>query len=133
MCGIFALVKSDSAPVSNEELEAGINLLSHRGPDYQGSYCIDNIGIANCRLSIIDINPRSNQPMNYHHCWLSFNGAIYNYLELKKVLIELGYIFFTESDTEVVLASYLQWGYNCVDRFNGMWSFALFIRQKKII
>lgn len=85
------------------------------------------------RLSIIDLSPGGHQPMtngDQTH-WITYNGEIYNYLELRKELQMLGHSFYTESDTEVLLAAYKQWGKNCVLRFNGMWSFVIFDRHKQ--
>jgi len=84
------------------------------------------------RLSIIDLSAGGHQPMSdaAQEIWLTFNGEIYNYRELKKELQDLGHVFLTDSDTEVLIASYIAWGQDCVLRFNGMWSFVLFDRRK---
>ena len=112
--------------------------LSHRGPDDEG-YWIDshfkNIGLAQRRLSIIDLTSAGHQPMFYDNKNLAivFNGEIYNYLELRDELKSLGYKFKSQSDTEVILAAYKEWGIKCLERFNGMWAFALYDKKNKLI
>lgn len=86
------------------------------------------------RLAIIDLDPRSNQPLSAGGCTLVFNGEIYNYVELKRELEQLGHLFRTESDTEVLLKAYLAWGQSCVEKFEGMWAFALWdSRRRKLV
>jgi len=87
-----------------------------------------NVALAHRRLSIIDLSEKAHQPMcdNQGRYWIVFNGEIYNFKEIRKNLIDLGHYFSTESDTEVLLKSYIQWGKACVDYFNGMWAFAIF-------
>lgn len=90
------------------------------------------LGFGHRRLAILDLSPTGHQPMSSANgdYWITFNGEIYNYLELKSELLSLGHHFFSESDTEVIIAAYKQWGMDCVNRFNGMWSFCLFdVRQ----
>jgi asparagine synthase (glutamine-hydrolysing) len=94
------------------------------------------LGFGHRRLAIIDLSAGGHQPMclaNDSKLWITLNGEIYNYLELRAELIQLGHRFQTESDTEVVLASYKQWGKDCLSRFNGMWSFVIFDQQKNIL
>ncbi len=92
------------------------------------------LAFAHRRLSIIDLSSAGHQPMcdAEKNIWLTFNGEIYNYIELRKELLHLGHHFFSECDTEVVLQAYKQWGYSCVDKFNGMWSFCIYDAEKKI-
>ena len=87
------------------------------------------------RLSIVDLSINGHQPMslNDQSTWIIYNGEIYNYLELKNELISLGYTFKTKTDTEVILASYKEWGSNCVQKFNGMWAFAIADLKRNII
>ena len=94
-----------------------------------------NLVLCHRRLSIIDLSPNGHQPMTDDEMKLSitFNGEIYNYIELKSELEQLGYNFKTKSDTEVILKSYLQWGSDCVNHFNGMWAFALWDGNKSIL
>jgi asparagine synthase (glutamine-hydrolysing) len=86
------------------------------------------------RLSIIDLSEAGHQPMcsNDGKRWIVFNGEVYNYPELKKELHELGYTFLTECDTEVILTAYMQWGFDCVKKFNGMWSFCIYDQERQI-
>ncbi len=128
MCGIVGVVNFDKTiEVNKEGLKKAVNSIAHRGPDANGVAIINkNIGFGFVRLSIIDLSEESNQPFEYQNLTIIFNGEIFNYLELKKELVGKGYDFRTESDTEVILASYLEWGQNCVNKFNGMWAFAIF-------
>ncbi|MGE5403245.1 MAG: asparagine synthase (glutamine-hydrolyzing) [Candidatus Doudnabacteria bacterium] len=93
-----------------------------------------DIALAHRRLSIIDLTPSGHQPMSYddQRYWIVFNGEIYNYLELKTELENLGHRFVTNSDTEVILASYAQWGKECLHHFNGMWAFIIVDTHKGI-
>lgn len=135
MCGItgFALVNKDSHAF--ERLEASIASLAHRGPDGSGTYVRDGVHFGHTRLSIIDVRDVSNQPMLSDDGMLAlvFNGEIYNYLELRLDLEHLGAKFRTRSDTEVLLHAYAIWGESCVERMNGMWSFAIHDRQRGIV
>lgn len=104
--------------------------MGRRGPDacgvYKGSLGANKLCILHTRLSIIDLDERSNQPFAKDGCVLSYNGEIYNFIEVRDELTRLGYSFTTSSDTEVIIAAYREWGPGCVDRFEGMWSYALF-------
>jgi asparagine synthase (glutamine-hydrolysing) len=92
------------------------------------------LAFAHRRLAIIDLSETGHQPMCTEHTdlWITFNGEIYNYLELREELKQLGRRFVSESDTEVILQAYQQWGFECVNRFNGMWGFCIYDRTKKI-
>ena len=85
------------------------------------------------RLSIIDLSPLGHQPMSYQagRYWITYNGEIYNYIELRGELESLGHNFVSQSDTEVIMAAYAQWGVNCLHRFNGMWAFAIYDTQRQ--
>ena len=85
-----------------------------------------NICLIHSRLSIIDLHDRSNQPMKFKNYVLVFNGEIYNYVELKKILEKKNYKFETNSDTEVLIQAYKKWGTECVKKFDGMWSFCIY-------
>ena len=105
-----------------------MRLLFHRGPDNQSVHMVDeNLIFGHARLSIIDLNYKSNQPIESKDSILTFNGEIYNYIELKN---GLDYEFRTQGDTEVLLASYIKYGEKCVENFNGMFSFAIVDRGK---
>lgn len=94
-----------------------------------------NIGLGHRRLSILDLSPKGHQPMctNDERYWITFNGEIYNYIEIREKLIVLGYTFNTDTDTEVILASFQEWGIECQHLFNGMWAFAIYDRQEKTL
>ncbi len=124
MCGITGLWNRNREPLSPIQLEHFTDRLSHRGPDGNGFY-IDsdaNLGFGHRRLAIIDISEAGRQPMSYAdgRYWITFNGEIYNFLELRDELRGYGYTFATESDTEVILAAYDKWGVDCQSRFDGM-------------
>lgn len=112
-----------------------IDTIKHRGPDNQNVIGLktNTIWLGHTRLSIIDLNESSNQPMRYldGRFIITFNGEIYNYIELRNELLQYGYSFKTNSDTEVILASFVQWGIECLQRFNGMFAFILVDLEKK--
>lgn len=125
MCGIGCWVHKKKS-LEKSELSEFMEGIIHRGPDHQQIIQIgENVLLANNRLAIIDIDTRSNQPFIYKDFALSFNGAIYNYKEIKSDLEQKGHIFITESDTEVILHAYEEFGEDCVSRFNGMWAFVI--------
>lgn len=108
-----------------------IDIVSHRGPDGSGwqemPSPVGQVTIAHRRLSIIDIGPSGHQPMCYHErWWITYNGEIYNYIELRTELASAGWEFQTSSDTEVILAAYAKWGRDCLDRFVGMFAFVIY-------
>ena len=112
---------------------------SHRGPDdcgfvAQRTHSGWTVALSNRRLAIIDRSPAGHQPMALDdRLWLTFNGEIYNFIELRAELESLGRQFRTRSDTEVLLHAYDQWGERCLERLNGMWSFALWDRPRGIL
>ena len=109
------------------------NTIAHRGPDSDGVFVKNGLGLGFRRLSIIDLSTSANQPMlsENEDVVLVFNGEIYNYIEVKQGLMAKGYRFRTDSDTEVILNSYLEYGDACVNHFNGMWAFAIYDFRKK--
>ena len=130
MCGILGIIQTKP---KREVINRMISLLKHRGPDSKGVYLDKNIGLGHTRLSIIDLSKASNQPFfskNKRYI-LVFNGEIYNYIELKEILKKKGYNFKTTGDVEVLLNSFIEWGYNCVKKFNGMFAFAIWDKKKK--
>lgn len=128
VCGIAGLCNFDQTPVDRDILRSMNKCMAHRGPDAFGERIIGNVGIANRRLSIIDLSDSANQPIEDKGSRVSitYNGEIYNFLELRNELASKGYKFTTDSDTEVVLKSYLEWGEKCVNKFNGMFGFAIY-------
>lgn len=135
MCGIVAVIgrKRQQAPL--HAVEAASASLQHRGPDDQGTYGDQHVAFGFRRLSIIDTSLGGHQPMSSGDglCTVVFNGEIYNYVELRTELMALGHHFRSTSDTEVLLAAYLQWGVDCVHRFNGMWAFLIHDRRTNIV
>ena len=151
MCGItgaFAVGSSSNFdPVSILKMT---DVIKHRGPDDYG-YFIANSSYTTCksghltqkdlaelkpywevvfghrRLAIIDLSEKGRQPMcdSDRNFWITYNGEVYNYLELKKELLQKGYKFSSDTDTEVILNAYKEWGKECVKRFNVMWAFAI--------
>lgn len=133
MCGIAGVFNFDSDnKIDVHRLKKMTDVIAYRGPDGEGHYVKNNIGLGHRRLSIIDLTT-GNQPMysNDKSVVLAYNGEIYNYIELKEELIHLGYQFRTSSDTEVIIKAYEHWGIDCQNRFNGMWAFALWDDKSK--
>ncbi|MDO3695128.1 asparagine synthase (glutamine-hydrolyzing) [Wenyingzhuangia sp. chi5] len=130
MCGIAGIIGTDA---SQKCLDSMLQKQQHRGPDYMGSWKDSNTFLGHNRLSIIDLSANSNQPFesNCGNYVLVFNGEIYNYIELKKELSF--YNFKTSSDSEVLLASYIKWGKDCLHKFNGMFSFAIWHKNDQTL
>ena len=126
MCGLFGIINTDNSDVKEEVLWTCLKAISHRGPDHSQVWSDKFVGLAHQRLSIIDPSEVSNQPLIYKSLRIIFNGAIYNYIELREELEAVGYTFKTSSDTEVICASYLNWGPEFLNRLNGMWAFLIF-------
>jgi len=133
VCGITGILHFDSErPVDKGVLKKMAVSLIHRGPDAEGFYISKNIGLGHRRLSIIDLTT-GDQPMfsDDKNLVLIHNGEIYNYIELREELKTLGYNFKTDSDTEVIIKAYEEWGIECQGKFNGMWSFALWNEKEQ--
>jgi asparagine synthase (glutamine-hydrolysing) len=134
VCGISGIINKNKSPVKKELVTAMNNMIIHRGPDAEGYFVFENLAFGHRRLRIIDLSEHGNQPMTYQDNYvITYNGEIYNYIEIRQELKDLGYLFHSESDTEVILASYMHWGTDCVRKFNGMWSFALFDKIKRLV
>lgn len=127
MCGISGIWNLDGRPVERRRLTAMNGLLAHRGPDGEGIHCDGSLGLGHTRLSILDLSDAGHQPMSCAggRYWITYNGEIYNFLELRRELAGLGHRFHSDSDTEVLLAAYVQWGPDCQWRLNGAWAFAI--------
>lgn len=131
MCGIAGVINFNSKPVEQDICERLSNSLIHRGPDDSGEYkyTSDRVSVAfmHRRLKIIDLSSHAHQPMSNEDgkLWLVYNGEIYNYIELREELSSLGHIFKSHSDSEVVIHAYEEWGKDCLDKFIGMWAFAI--------
>ena len=133
MCGIAGLIYLNDQKVSQNLLKKITDSLIHRGPDGEGYWIENNVGIGHRRLSIIDLSNQGTQPMQSQdqRYIISYNGEIYNYLELRSELIQLGYKFKSQTDTEVVLYSYIQWGNDALLKFNGMFAFVIWDKKKQ--
>ena len=127
MCGIAG--HAGPAAPDAIRVDAALERLACRGPDAHGTareaFGRDAVTFVHTRLSIIDLDRRSDQPFSLDGCTLAYNGELYNYRELRAELQRDGHRFTTDSDTEVLLRAYLAWGPACVERFEGMWAFAL--------
>ena len=132
MCGILGHIVFDGGSANTEAVISGLKKINHRGPDDNKFVSYPGVCLGHCRLSIIDIEG-SHQP------WLSadgrytiiFNGEIYNFVELRQELEELGHIFKTTGDTEVLLTAFIQYGYDCLHKLNGMFAFAIWDKTEK--
>lgn len=126
---------SRGSSVDRDVLAHHTDMVSHRGPDGRGLVVRGAVGLGHRRLSIIDLSDDGLQPM-WHGAvplCIVYNGEIYNYIELRCQLKDLGHTFRTGTDTEVILAAYLEWGTSCVQHFNGMWSFAILDERKGLV
>jgi len=152
MCGICGIINLSREPVQGATIRQMMRLQKHRGPDNEGVFIEDNVGLGFVRLSILDLSPAGNQPMFYgrsdnvtsdmvtsgfsgkdERYAIVYNGEIFNYIELRTELKGFGYTFKTGTDTEVLLTAYSHWGEECLQRFNGMWAFVIYDRQDKLI
>jgi asparagine synthase (glutamine-hydrolysing) len=137
MCRIAGIISDRLTPPEiNEKLKLMCYALKHGGPDDEGFF-IDNeknVGFGHRRLSIIDLSKNGHQPMAdvEEKAWITFNGEIYNYLELKKELLSLGARFYSNTDTEVIVQAYLHWGTTAFEKLNGMFAFALYDKMKAL-
>jgi len=131
LCGIAGILDLKGGRVDEADLVRMIAPVRHRGPDATGTWTSGCVGLAHARLSIIDVEGGV-QPMTAveGRVAITFNGEIYNYIELREELRTKGHEFRTRSDTEVLLRSYLEWGEDCVRRFNGQWAFAIWDGRK---
>ena len=128
MCGICGFNWSDRSLVDDMA-----DIMTHRGPDQQGSFVDDGISLGHSRLSIIDLSDRGNQPMGNEDgsIQIVYNGEIYNFKELRDILEKHGHNFVSSTDTEVIVHAYEEWGVECVKRFRGMFAFAIWDSNKK--
>lgn len=122
MCGIYLT----NIPFAEEEVETKLESIKFRGPNYTGIDKKNDLIFGHLRLSILDLDQRSNQPMEFKNLTIVFNGEIYNFKEIKTELENLGYNFDTTGDTEVLLKGYKQWGEAIVNKLNGMFAFAIY-------
>ena len=133
MCGIVGLFNLQQEPVSAEMLKRMTDIMAYRGPDGEGHFVDKFIGLGHRRLSIIDLSPAGKQPMSNEtgDIQVTYNGEIYNFKELRVELESRGHRFKSNTDTEVIVHGYEEWGDKCVERFNGMFAFGLWDAVKK--
>lgn len=133
MCGIAGIIKKQNSSVEREEIRKMNDAMAHRGPDSEGIYIDGSIGFGHRRLSIVDLSDGGKQPMvsSDQRFVLVFNGEIYNYIELKETLQKEEAVFYTGTDTEVIIEAYRYWGKECTRYFNGMWSLVLYDAVQK--
>ena len=137
MCGIAGIVSSDNAPIDPAVLSRMGRTMRHRGPDDAGVYVDLNegasAGLSHRRLSIIDLSAAGHQPMSNEDAtlWLTYNGEIYNHADLRRELVERGHRYRSHTDSETILHAYEEWGERCVERFRGMFAFAIWDSRKR--
>ena len=133
MCGIAGILNLDGAPAAAATLRRMADALAHRGPDGEGTYADGPAGLAHRRLAVLDPSPAGHQPMATPdgRYVVSYNGEVYNFQELRAELQAAGHTFASRTDTEVVLRACAAWGPACVERFNGMFAFALWDRDRR--
>jgi asparagine synthase (glutamine-hydrolysing) len=135
MCGIAGVFQFNDIKVDATKAQLMCDVMAHRGPDGEGAWYNSNATVAllHRRLSIIDLSDAAAQPMisDDTNVVIAFNGEIYNYIEIRNELIAHGVSFKTNSDTEVLLQSYMHWGVKCLNHFNGMYAFAIWDNQKQ--
>jgi asparagine synthase (glutamine-hydrolysing) len=130
MCGIAGFIGKGT----ERDLKAMIQSISYRGPDHQGTFLGDGVGLAHARLSIIDLSPEAHQPFfsQDHSIAITFNGEIYNFIELRETLLRTGrYAFRTRSDTEVLIYLYEEYGTAMLGLLNGMFAFGIWDFRKR--
>jgi asparagine synthase (glutamine-hydrolysing) len=132
MCGIAGYFNlGERKPPDRDLIGRMVNIIRHRGPDEFGAFLDDRCVLGQARLSIIDLESGSQPLANEDESvWITFNGEIFNYIELRRELEDLGHAFRTRSDTEVIVHSYEQWGKECLHRFNGQFAFAIYDKRK---
>src|SRR5581483_3430088 len=150
MCGIVGILKDLNTCVPASVLASMTTEISHRGPDDEGMLFFNypnanwqpgsigqgdwQVALGSRRLSILDLSPAGHMPMSYQgKFWITYNGEVYNYVEIRAELEKLGHVFCSGSDTEVILAAYAQWGTACFQRFRGMWGLILFDMTRHVI
>jgi asparagine synthase (glutamine-hydrolysing) len=132
MCGIAGVLSRVGEPASEQLVAAMTRVIAHRGPDDEGVWVDGPVGLGNRRLAVIDLSAAGHQPMaDETGLVITYNGELYNFRELRADLERLGHRFRSHTDTEVVLHAYREWGPACLDRFNGMFGFAIWDSQKR--
>ena len=133
MCGIAGFIDFSKRLQKDQLIRMG-DALRHRGPNDSGDTFLQrenfNIGLSHRRLSIMDLSELGHQPMTYENLEIVYNGEIYNFKDIRKELISHGYSFISDCDTEVLIKAFHKWGKDCINKFRGMWSFAIFDKSK---
>ena len=133
MCGISGFIGKEN--IDESIIKKTLSLMNNRGPNNQQASLFKeenfNVFLLHSRLSIIDLASKSNQPFTAYDKTIIFNGEIYNYLEIREQLRKRGYDFKTNSDTEVLLTAFHEYGDNVYEHLNGMWAFAIWDHKKK--
>ncbi|CAN5581467.1 asparagine synthase (glutamine-hydrolyzing) [soil metagenome] len=138
MCGISGIVQKKNQTLDRSDIDKMVHAQRHRGPDGEGVYEGPGFFLGHNRLAILDLSDAGLQPMQYHHkngvnYVLIHNGEVYNFIEIRDELRALGHQFKTETDTEVLVHAYAEWGVSCLDHFNGMFAFVVYDPAKKIL
>lgn len=137
MCGIAGILALAGRKADSRSVRLMTDVIAHRGPDGEGHWVSSSgyIVLGHRRLSIIDLSDAGHQPMHYANgsLTITFNGEIYNYVELREQLIDKGYTFYSQTDTEVIMAAYHLWGIECLQHFDGMFAFALWDEKEQIL
>lgn len=133
MCGIVGFINPPNKKASLEILQRMSRTIAHRGPDDHGEEIVKNVGLANRRLAIIDLTKEAHMPMSDRNkkIWITYNGEVYNFPQLKKDLIRKGYRFFSKSDTEVILYLYEAYGLGAIEKLRGMFAIAIWDEREK--
>ncbi|MFH1355691.1 MAG: asparagine synthase (glutamine-hydrolyzing), partial [bacterium] len=132
MCGITGIFNINGSPVNSKILKAMTDAIAHRGPDGEGFYLKEGLGLGHRRLAIIDLSDKARQPMcnEDSSIWLTYNGEIYNFKELRTDLESKGHTFRSQTDCEVIVHGYEEYGLDIVHKLNGMFAFALWDERK---
>lgn len=135
MCGIAGIVRFDGKKVNEAQVQSMLQTIKHRGPDDEGIFVEKNVGLGHVRLSILDLSSAGKQPMTdpTGRYAIIQNGESYNYIELREELQAMGYTFKTQTDTEVVLNGYIEWGESVLDKLNGMFALAIYDKQEQTL
>ena len=133
MCGIAGELRHDGTPVDREALGRAARSIAHRGPDDEGIHVDGPVGLAHRRLSIIDLSASGHQPMSNEDgtIWLTYNGEIYNFRDLRRLLEARGHRFASHTDSEVLVHGYEEWGEKLLERLNGIFAFAIWDRRER--
>jgi asparagine synthase (glutamine-hydrolysing) len=135
MCGFSVILARNGMQADVDIVGRMTEVIAHRGPDDSGTFVCGPVGLGFRRLAILDLSPAGHQPMATPdgEAVIVFNGEIYNFIELRNELKALGHHFKSSGDTEVLLHAYLEWGTECVSKFNGMWAFVIYDKRRRIL